>query len=597
MKNLLRLTSLIAASAAFLYIGLGAIAQDIVTSEGLGGGSGGFVFKSKNSRKVTFGSTGVKRNSGQLASSRKRVTEQGQTIDRDSPKRDKSKEVDPSTVDFASLQFKRKTRIEAAVIFAGVGEYYLKAADIEKSLEFFREAAELDPNNLRASTGLSEALTRQGDDLLAKDQLDYAIAIYTEALSYNEKNASANAALGEIYSAQDQSEKAVEYYKKALAADAAFTSVYAPLGSVYFERGEIALADEFLSKAVAIRPDDADTQFYLGLVRFKQNRNDDALAALKRSADLNPQSEQAHFFLGEVYTRLDKDADAVVEYKKAVELKADYLEAWYALAGAYASTQKYDEAIAAYKKTVALKVNFGEAYANLGDVYLKKDMIDEAIAAFRLATTFITSDGDLYSRYAFAAGIRASDPRYTSFWMLAVENLKKAIALSPEAIDYSNLGWALYNGGLTDQRANNSAGAAAKFEEAKAALKKALEIDPKLAAAYLNLGMVASDTGDLAGAVSALKTASDLRKDWVPAINELGLAYVKAGKLDDALVQFQRTVEIDENFGSGYYNLAETLIRQNKLKDAKKHYERLKKLGRVDLVRRLELITGGAIAK
>jgi tetratricopeptide (TPR) repeat protein len=109
--------------------------------------------------------------------------------------------------------------------------------------------------------------------------------------------------------------------------------------------------------------------------------------------------------------------------------------------------------------------------------------------------------------------------------------------------------------------------------------------------------MTLGDDGENEEAIQVLRTAVRLKKDWVQAHNELGLALVRGKLLSDAVKEFKRAVEIDDNFAVGYYNLAETEIRLGKMKDAKKSYERLKKLGRNDLVLRLEAITGGQIAK
>jgi len=595
-----KVSALFAASVMLSFLaGLGPVggAQDISTSDGAFGESGAFVFRRRPPKRQGTANSTARRNPSQIAEERRRVTEQSRKVDRDSPKRGRSDEVDPNKVNLGSAEIRRKSKEEVSVIFAGVGEFYLRELDLPSAVQFFREAVELDPRNEKASFGLSEALTRQADALLDKEQLRLAKPVYEEAVGFNPRNAAAHAGLGGIALAGGDAKEAIRLYAKAVELDPDLSEVLTPLGILYLEAGEVALADEALSRAVLARTEEADAQLYLGLVRYRQNRNEEALAAIRKATELDPESATAWYSLGEVLSRLERRAEAEAAYRAAIRIKDDYLDAWYDLGLVLVELGKSDDAIEAFRRVVRLKVDFGEAYVNLGDLYRKVNKIDQAISAYRLATTFIVDDAELFSRFALASAIRALEPGYSSYWILAIENLRKAVALQPDATDYSNLGWALYNAGVIDSKSGDPAAAKARFAEAKEVLRKAIELNPGFAPAHLNLGMTLGDDGENEEAIQVLRTAVRLKKDWVQAHNELGLALVRGKLLSDAVKEFKRAVEIDDNFAVGYYNLAETEIRLGKMKDAKKSYERLKKLGRNDLVLRLEAITGGQIAK
>jgi superkiller protein 3 len=590
--------------STFLINGLPLRAQDVVTSEDFTGGSSAFVFKtSKRSvqKKAVFRSTStISRTKTAKLESVKRITKQTVTVAKINPKRIRSKEVNPETVKLGTPEFNRKSPQETSVIFAGVGEYYLNQDDVDKSVEWFRESAQLDAKNTNAKNGLSDALTRKADQLLNKENYEIAKLLYEEALKNNPKNAGAHAGLAEIYSAKDDTDNAIASYEKALGFDAELTELNAPLGVLYFQKGEVAKAELFLQKAVTANPDNAETQFFLGLVRYKQNRNDEAITAFKRSLQIDPNNAEVQYYLGEAYDRQNNDKEAIDAYQKAVQLNPKFAEAWFDLGVAYFNRDRLPEAIDAYKKSITLKPTNGEAHGNLGDIYRLSNKLDEAISEYRLATTFIKDDAELFSKLGFVAARRATTPGYASYWKTSIENLEKAVAISPDYIDYTNLGWAYYNAGQANLKLRQDAEYKANLGKARDAFVKAntLRPIPKVAAAInLNLGMTLTDLGDFQGSIAVLKNANDFQKNWIPAINELGIAYRKNGDFDNAVKQFKKAIELDDLFAVAHYNLAESEFRRNNLKEAKKEYEKLKAMKRGDLAAALEMVTNGAILK
>jgi tetratricopeptide (TPR) repeat protein len=582
---------------SFLLNGVLVKGQDVVVSDDL---SGGFTFRSSGKtvqKKTAFrNSSNVKRLKVQKVATTKRIQKQTVVVAKTKPKRTKSKEVNPSVL--AGGGFNTKPKEEVSRIFAGAGEYYLDRDQIDKAVEIFTEAGKLDPKNTNAKFGLSEALTRKGDLFLDKENGAEAKKLYLDAIKLNDKNAGAYAGLGEASDLLNENPGALENYKKAMMLDADLTELYTPLGVLYYQNGEIAEADSYLTKALAVSADNAETQLFLGLVRYKQDKNDEASKAFRRAVELDPTSAEAHYYLGETLDRVNKNNEAIAEYKEAVRLNPKYTEAWFDLGVAYYNSGKYEDAINAYKQTLRLQNNMGEAHANLAEIYREQKRFDDAAGAYRLATTFIKDDAELYSKFGYVAGRIATQPGRQNNWNVAIENLTKALAISSDYIDYTNLGWAYYNSALTDLNAGRKADADAKLLKAKTNLLEAVKINQKFPATYLNLGITQTDLGEYKNAVESLKRADNLRKDWIPAINELGIAYRKLNDYDNAAKQFRRATEIDGNFVTAYYNLGESEFQRKNIKEAKKAYQKLLELNTARskyLAVQLELITKGAV--
>ena len=589
-------------------------AQDIVTSEDISGGSSVFVFRQSRKAaqsKSNFRNTSASRSAAQKIDARRRLLAQANTIAK--TQRTRSKQVDPSLI--ASVKTPKtggktppkNTAAQTSELLAGAAETYLDRNDFNSAIDYFNGALETNPKNVKAKLGLSEALTRKADETAEKVSAQKAIPIYLEAITNNDKNAAAYAGLGDAYDSTDEKDKALTNYQKAVALNPGLTEIYAPLGILYFQKGEIAQADTYLSKAPAT---DKDARYYLGLVRFKQNRNDEAIAALKQTTKDRPAAAEAHYYLGAAYDRLDnRKTEAVDEYKQAVQINPDYLEAWFDLGVANYNHENYQAAADAYNQAIRINNGYAPAYYNLAETYRQMAMnipppsLNEAGAnrqkraeyfalangKYEIAALSIKNDADLYSNWAYCLA-------HVGKFNLAIDRLNSAVGISPDAADYTNLGWAYYNAAQVDARVKKDDTAAkAKLRLGKVALQKAVAMNPNYRAAYLNLGVTSTDLGEFQDAVSALKKAVELKEDWLPANNELGLAYRQLNDYENAVKYFKRATQLDDNFVAGWYNLGEVEYRRGNVSEAKKAQEKLKKLKAARLARDLDLIIKGAV--
>lgn len=576
---------------SFLVNGLPARAQDLPPVEDLSLGSSVFLFRSsgktRQKKSVSSASSKAKRTNNQRIAYTKKIRNQYEGLARVTERRKRIKPVSEESL----AQISRKTPKEASIILTGAGQYYYDKNETNKSIGYFREAVTLDRTNMDAKLGLSDSLSRRGAELIETDQNEEAKTFYEEAIKYNDKNSVAYVGLGELYDTLEENDRtisdAVKNYEKALAIDKDLTEIYAPLGILYFQQNQIAKADDLLTKALLTSKDDAATYYFLGLVRYTEARYPEALTAFNQAIKIDPTLPEAHNYSGEIYEKLDREAEAVAEYKEAVRLNPKYVEAWFNLGAAYFNQGNYQEAIPAYKEVVRLQNTNGEAHANLGDAYRLLNRFGEAEGSYRLASIFIKNDPEIFSKLGYVLGRQLK-------WNGAVEALNKAVALSPDAIDYTNLGWAYYNAAQVDLKTRGKeADAKPKLQQAKAALQKATAGNQNFAPTYLNLGITLTDLGEYQASVEALKRATELRKNWIFAINELGIAYRKLNDFENAVRQFQQAVAIDDKFAIGYFNLGEAELRRGNTKEAKKALDKLKKLNR-NMANALEIMFLGA---
>jgi Flp pilus assembly protein TadD, contains TPR repeats len=574
----------------FLMQSFAVFSQDIVTSEDISGGSSVFVFRQSRKTtqtKVAFRST-VKRNTAAKTETRRKVQAQIVAYNKSKQQQRPKTKVDINKVDKNTVAAKTAAqKIKASEDLTGAADIFLERGETDLAIEYYQQAIALNPKNENAKIGLSEAYVARGNETAGRVRPTDTIGFFQKAIELNDKNAAAYAALAEIFDEQNQSDKALENYEKALALSPELTELYAPVGILYAQKGEIAKAEEYLEKASANGVKTAETEFFKGMVRYKQNRNEEALAAFTSAVKMDPNYAEAFYYQGETYDRLDREKEAIAAYKEAVRINPKYTEAWFDLGVAYYNRNRLEDAIAAYKEATRLKPDYGEAFLNLANVYRQLARYDEANAQYTIAEAFIKDNPDLYSEWGFCLGkVRK--------WNSAIQRLNQAVALNPDAVDYTNLGWAYYNAAQEDLRQKRQQDAEAKLAKGRDALQKATLLNPNLAAAFLNLGITQTDLGNYQAAVEALQQAVKLRKNWVSAINELGIAYRKLGDLDNAVKQFREATNIDKNFAVGFYNLGEAEYRRGNKKGAQQAHDRLKKLN-PSLAKQLDVLISGAV--
>lgn len=114
-------------------------------------------------------------------------------------------------------------------------------------------------------------------------------------------------------------------------------------------------------------------------------------------------------------------------------------------------------------------------------------------------------------------------------------------------------------------------------EQAEAAYKKAIEVDPKSAPAYDGLAALYNTTGRLPEAADAAAKAMELNSasgggDATSAYNA-GAIMMNSGKIAEAKTQFQRAIQLDPTLAEAHFQLGMTHINTGNVGEAIKALE------------------------
>lgn len=449
-------------------------------------------------------------------------------------------------------------------------EKYLDNDQLDLAIKNYRDALIQNPKNERASDGLSNALTAKGIEAAGENNALASAAYFEEAIKVDVKNDVAYAKLGAVYDANGQNDKAIANYEKALDLNPEYSTLHAPLGLAYLEAGDLAKAEASLAKSEAAGVDSSDLRLARGIILYKQNKDAEALAAFDKAIELDAKLSPAYYYRGQVLDRMKREADAVAAFRKTLEIDNSFGPAAFDLGVSYYNQGDYENALTSYQEAVRLEPNNYQAHANLASTYRQLGRFAEANAEYKLASVGIKTP-DLYSEWGYCLG-------KTNEWDKSTERLNTAREMSPSAVDNSNAGWAYYNNASVQKAAKKDADAAKNFVLAKQLLEAAVQMDPRLDAAYLNLGSTHNALGEFQAAIQVLNVVLGYNRNWAIAVNQLGVGYRGIGDLKNAIATFKRVVDSDGRNTFGLYNLGEAYYASGNKNEAKKINDRLKKI-------------------
>lgn len=558
-------------------------ANDIIASDDVVSGSSVFVFRESRKRPQERAGGSVSLGGSKKRSYREKVNAQIAAA--------RKKKADAARVRQAAVAKararERMAKFKLSNTLAAAGEKQMESGDIAAATASFRNSLKANPKNVEAKSGLSEALTVTGMTTADIDE-NAAVPYFEEAVKLDPKNEVAFTKLGEIHDARGRNAQAIVNYEKALAIDPQISSLYLPVALAYAEAGNAVKADLYLTKAEAAGVAENDTKFARGVLLYKQNKNQEALAVFDQLAAAEPQNGAVQYQRAVLFDKLGQQDRAVEAYRKSTQIDPGYAPAWFELGVIYYNKGDYRNALNAYQAAVKADYSNAKAHANLASTYRQLERFAEANAEYKIAADTIKDDPNLYSEWGYCLG-------KTAEWEKAADRLETAKGMSSTAEDESNIGWAYYNGAQADKAAGNDAAAQEKLEKGKVSLQAAVQKDPKLDAAHLNLGSTYNSLGEHDKAVRSLNEAVRLHNDWVIALNQLGLAYRGTNNMSMALNSFNRVVLLDGNNVSGLFNLGSAQYASGDKNGAKKTQARLRKV-RPDLADQLgNIIAGKAI--
>ncbi|KKM67514.1 hypothetical protein LCGC14_1470380, partial [marine sediment metagenome] len=115
-------------------------------------------------------------------------------------------------------------------------------------------------------------------------------------------------------------------------------------------------------------------------------------------------------------------------------------------------------------------------------------------------------------------------------------------------------------------------------EEAIEKYKKATELNPEYADAYINWGISLAGLGKREEAIEKYKKATELNPEYALAYSNWGISLAGLGRHEEAIEKYQKAIELNPEYVEAYSNWGLSLYSLGKHEEAIEKYKKASKL-------------------
>ena len=371
-----------------------------------------------------------------------------------------------------------------------LGMIAAEANELNEAERHFAAAASLAPSEPSTRNNYGAILMRLGRTAQASTEFEASLK-----LNANQPSALTN--LAQIYFDRGQPDdlrmarSLLERAAKTISdpqISRALLITYLKLGQALVEKGHFDEAITELKTALTFDPTNADAivtaSIYATLAQSyeAEGHYENAIPAMRLAVQHDPQNEIYHFRYGLLLTDSHAPAAGIVRLQEALKQFPGSARLWLALGIAQLTYGQNVEAENSFKQSLALDAKLVPALAYLGTTYGERGSYDKAIGFYEQALALNSQLAPLH-------------------YLIAEMMLKSSDADTARAEKY---------------------------------LKRATELDPNLASAYLTWGRLYVRTNRYAEAAPLLERAVSLQPELAEAHYQLSRVLVKLKRTDEA---------------------------------------------------------------
>jgi tetratricopeptide (TPR) repeat protein len=190
-----------------------------------------------------------------------------------------------------------------------------QAGRLEQAEALYREALELDPQNVDALHFLGVIAYQQGRHGQAEE-------LISRALLGNSANAPAYSNLGNALEAQGKHQEAIDCYRRALVLAPDYVDALVNLGATYRAQGELDQAVSCYRRALELKPEFPAAQNNLAIALIGLGRPEEATAHCLRALQLKPDSAELKFGFSMVKLLLGDYESGLALFESRLEKEA-----------------------------------------------------------------------------------------------------------------------------------------------------------------------------------------------------------------------------------------------------------------------------------
>ncbi len=256
-------------------------------------------------------------------------------------------------------------------------------------------------NNPNAHYGLGRAYHELG-------QLDKAIEQYQAALQLEPGHLLANLNLGVVLARQGRLTDATNYFGAVLAREPKMVEAHLNMGNALFLLKDYAGATNHFAHVLALVPQHPEAHRTYAAALVELGDFNSALGHVNEAIRLVPKDVWLHVFKGRALSGLGRSDEALDAYFTALNINYECAEAHFYLALQWLKRGRLQDAIASFKEAVRINPSWAEAHVQLGIVLTTQGMLAEAIAHYRQALSLRPYDPIALNNLAWLLATTAS---------------------------------------------------------------------------------------------------------------------------------------------------------------------------------------------
>ncbi len=407
-----------------------------------------------------------------------------------------------------------------------LGDWKRARADFETVIKY-------NPEDASSVFYLANCYNHLGDLISAKNS-------YLRVINMRSKYTEAYRALCVVLMKLNEPEEAIKYACIANTIEPDDYIFDFVIGTAYMKIKEFAKSIEPFERALQKSPENIGIFNSLGTAYMAVKRPEDAVKCYKKALELNPKAPMSYYNLGSAYQIQQNHREACEYFRKAVELDKDDESFKVALAMSEVKLEQYDKAAELYKSLMLqhpekenYKYNLVTCYEALGKISAAIAMLEEMVYVNQ---KFILPAQKLASLYIKTNQLGKAKDIYDR---ILLKNNPSAEILHQYAILSSSL---------------------CDTDTAERILKKVIKMNPDIAKAHKDLGIIYLNKRLFDYAEDEFKTALRLAPNDFEIIFEYGNFLYSISKNNDAERFYREALDIEpDNI------LALTFMALNKL--------------------------------
>lgn len=250
-----------------------------------------------------------------------------------------------------------------------------------KSVEYYRKAVALAPDDINLRLSYAKMLDFTGEE-------DLAVNEFNKILAQTDKNEEVLYALERIY-------------KKKLDKSPSDANVTTNLGAILQKQGKFDEALSYYQKAELIDKNNVNARLNTGTLYQQKKDYEKALMAYDSVLTLYPKNVLANLYKAQTYDELGRKKDAQIFYEKVLALEPNNEQASYGLKNLLRSTLSTSEFVDYVKKNSKTGKPADELYLYALDLH-KENKLNDAILIYKEVLSINPDNAEVYANLALA---------------------------------------------------------------------------------------------------------------------------------------------------------------------------------------------------